>query len=61
MMTVKPLNRARQKGRQACRDGVPLHACPYRDIRTPSGHVTWSRAFINEWIAGWQETDRDRS
>lgn len=34
--------------------GLSSNTCPYEDIRTPQGHVTFSRAFIHAWHVGWQ-------
>jgi ribosome modulation factor len=46
---------AREKGRDARRRGEPKSACPYRDKRGLSGHVTFSRAFLKAWLEGWEE------
>ena len=29
--------------------------CPYRDTRKPSGRLSWSRAYRNAWIMGYQK------
>lgn len=60
-MKIAPLDRAREKGRQARRDGKPIRACKYGDPRARRETVTWSHAFINAWVAGWRETGRVQS
>jgi len=51
-------NRAHQgayrKGVLAYRSGVPLHECPYGDIRKESGKLTWARSFQTAWRDGWR-------
>lgn len=32
---------------------------PYRDARTASGRLTWSRAFSAAWCDGWRDADKD--
>lgn len=44
---------AEEKGRQAARDGKPIEECPYKDIRKPSGKLSWSRGYRNAWRIGW--------
>ncbi len=46
---------AEEKGRQAARDNQPLDSCPYEDKRKPSGKLSWSRAYRNAWVHGWQD------
>jgi ribosome modulation factor len=51
------LERTTERGRQAFRDGVKKSACPYKDIRTRGGAVTWSRAYRKAWMEGWNAED----
>jgi len=44
---------AYKKGHKAKNEGHPISACPYEDIRKPSGKLSWSRAFIRAWQDGW--------
>lgn len=46
------------KGRRAFERGEPITACPYRDRRTWSGRLTWSRAFITAWKDGWRDGEK---
>lgn len=48
------------KGLHAALSGEPADACPYRDIRKPSGRLTWSRAFRTAWRDGWEHATKDR-
>lgn len=48
-----PFMGAWNKGRQARKDGKPLSSCPYSDLRTGTGDVTFGRAFQRAWIEGW--------
>lgn len=52
------LRGAYRKGQAARRDGRTFEACPYDDKRTPSGQLSWSRAFIRAWQDGWQDEHR---
>ena len=51
-MKLSALDGARRKGAEAARSGLPVQACPYRDKRTDSGRLSWSRAFRNAWLEG---------
>lgn len=42
------------KGHTAALAGEPKSSCPYRDWLSLAGHVTFSRAYQNAWIDGWQ-------
>jgi hypothetical protein len=42
------------KGLHAFKAGEPRSACPYEDIRKPSGSLSWSRSFQRAWLDGWQ-------
>lgn len=55
-ITVKksPLDGAKRKGVQAANEGLSVSACPYKDKTTATGRRSWSRAFINAWMAGHQ-------
>jgi hypothetical protein len=33
--------------------------CPYRDLRSPSGRITFSRGFIRAFDRGWLEGRKD--
>lgn len=48
------------KGMAAFVAGEGLDACPYDDVRKPSGQLSWSRAFRNVWRDGWQAAAEDR-
>lgn len=56
----KAMAGAYRKGRTAARVGIKRTSCPYMDLRGPSGHVTFSRAFMRAWREGWDYEDRDR-
>ena len=47
-----------KKGVLACRNGLPITACPYRDKRTPNGRLSWSRSFITAWRDGWRDEEK---
>ena len=32
---------------------------PYADDRNLDGGITWSRSFINAWVYGWDERDKE--
>jgi ribosome modulation factor len=49
-----PLKGAKRKGVEAAYAGRSLYSCPYKDKTTPTGGLSWSRAFINAWKAGYQ-------
>ena len=40
------------RGWQAAMDGKSATICPYKDVRSVLGHVTFSRAFRRAWTAG---------
>ena len=42
-----------RKGDQAFTAGELRACCPYRDRRSESGRITWSRAFQAAWRDGW--------
>ena len=48
-----PFRAAYRKGQEARKAGEPRDACPYEDIRTWHGGVTWSRGFRRSWGYGW--------
>jgi hypothetical protein len=51
----KALNGAKEKGKQAARDGLP-RSSPYDDKRGYYHNmVTFSRAFTKWWLAGYDE------
>lgn len=50
---------AYKKGYKARKEGLSRTACPYEDHRKPSGKVSWSRAWRNTWLQGWECADRD--
>lgn len=56
-MSNKALMAATRAGRQAREQGQSIDACPYGDVRQSSGKITWSRAFMRAWRAGWKEAD----
>lgn len=49
------LNTAYHKGVHAAQK-LQGSTCPYVDHRTARGCVTFSRAFIRAWIAGYEDT-----
>lgn len=57
----KALAGAQNKGMAAGLAGKPTTACPYGDVRTNRGHVTWSRAFRRAWLQGWDVGHRRRT
>ena len=42
-----------QRGYLAAQAGEPRSSCPYADKRKKTGAVTWSRAYRNAWLTGW--------
>ena len=53
--THKGFQGAFDKGVQAFEDGKTLADCPYEDKRCSYREcITFSRAFINMWYAGWR-------
>ncbi|KAB2319009.1 hypothetical protein F8A86_11690 [Betaproteobacteria bacterium SCN1] len=52
------LDGARLKGAEAARSGLPVQTCPYRDKRTDSGRLSWSRAFRNAWLEGHRKVSQ---
>lgn len=50
----RALAHANQRGFRAALAGDAVTACPYEDLRTGRGAVTYSRAFVNEWHRGWK-------
>lgn len=50
---------AERKGWDAAQAGQPLTDCPYRDVRTRSGYVTFSRAYMKAWLKGWRRFKDD--
>jgi ribosome modulation factor len=55
-----PLGAAYLKGLAAGLAGEPATACPYKDKRTWSGKLTWSRGLITAWHDGWKEATENR-
>ena len=49
------LNAAYHKGAYAATQGLSSEYCPYTDKRTQRGCVTFSRAFMRAWMAGYQD------
>jgi ribosome modulation factor len=45
-------------GARARQKGVPRAKCPYKDLRTTRGAVTFSRAFRTAWFNGWDKEDK---
>jgi len=58
-MANRALDGAERKGREARDRGDPRHACPYNDYRKDCGRLTFSRAFRNAWLRGWEDRDRE--
>ena len=50
-----PLDTAKRKGLEAYLSGKTEDDCPYADVRTAKGQVTWSRAYMRAWLAGFRE------
>lgn len=50
-----------RKGMEAYFAGDAITECPYRNKRTPRGHLTWSRSFIYAWEDGWNDAKRDEA
>lgn len=53
-----PFDTAKRKGVEAAHAGLPVSACPYKDITTATGGRSWSRSFINAWLAGHQSVSQ---
>lgn len=49
-----PFDCARDNGIRARVRGEPESACPYKDIRTDGGQVTFSRAYRRAWLKGYR-------
>ena len=49
-----PFDAAKRKGVEAAYEGLSVSACPYKDKTTATGGRSWSRSFINAWMAGHQ-------
>lgn len=47
------------RGVRAFRDGVPRARCPYRDAMGHRGTVTWTTAFANAWLDGWDTAEAE--
>jgi len=45
---------AERKGREAFEAGLQESDCPYDDKRKPNGKLSWSRAWRNAWLMGFQ-------
>ena len=58
-MANRALDGAERKGREARDRGDPRHACPYNGNRKDCGRLTFSRAFRNAWLHGWEDRDRE--
>lgn len=43
------------KGAKAAEARRGYNACPYKDKRKPNGLLTWSRAFQNAWLNGYDD------
>jgi ribosome modulation factor len=63
---MKPRTRNRaflaayNRGARDGKIGKTTHDCPYQDIRTDRGSVTFSRAFRGYWLAGWRDGFNER-
>ena len=55
VLRKSPFDGATRKGYQAGIKGKPIDSCPYRDLRTDRGCVTFSRGFRTAWRNGWRE------
>lgn len=53
-----PFDAAKRKGVEAAHAGLPISACPYKDKTTATGGRSWSRSFINDWLAGHQSVSQ---
>jgi ribosome modulation factor len=42
------------RGYRAGESGQSQASCPYADVLSSRGHVTFSRAYINAWTEGWK-------
>ena len=49
-----PFDAAKHKGVVAAQAGLAVSDCPYQDKTTSTGGGSWSRSFINAWMAGHQ-------
>jgi hypothetical protein len=49
---------AMRKGREAFHAGQKRNDCPYRDVRTDHGAVTFSRGFMRAWLEGFDDAAR---
>jgi len=57
----KAFGGACKRGYRAGLGGVPITSCPYADLRTWQGSVTFSRAFMMYWEKGCALGLADRS
>ena len=62
MTTATHFQTAHQRGFVAGLKNKPVLDCPYPDVRTRQGHVTFSRAYRTYWFDGWNagRDERDR-
>ena len=51
---------AYMKGARAFLSGETLGDCPYRDHRTDSGRLSWSRAYIRAWSDGFVDAEKQK-
>ena len=58
-MSTKALDGAKRKGRIGREQGYGRLQYPYTDDRNLDGGITWSRSFINAWVYGWDERDKE--
>ncbi len=57
-MSRDPFAPAERMGRSAGNDFLLTGQradCPYSDKRKPSGKLSWSRAWRNAWLLGWEK------
>lgn len=54
----KALRTAYMKGYNAAKNGESKDVCPYDDLRTDRGTITFSRAFIQAWKDGWVDFNK---
>lgn len=60
-MTNRAIQGAYNKGVAARAAGKPETSNPYDDHRTHTGSVTFSRAFLRAWAAGWKQANPQSS
>ena len=52
--------KAEKEGLAAGKANKDKKVCPYKDVRTASGRVTFSRAYRQRWMEGWRRGKKEK-